>query len=52
MAHDRHKIIVGVDYGTTFTGELPSVMTMESTKPVKEPVTLALEAKQSMTLSL
>ncbi|OJJ58314.1 hypothetical protein ASPSYDRAFT_1179147 [Aspergillus sydowii CBS 593.65] len=30
MARDRHKIIVGVDYGATFTGELPSVMAMDT----------------------
>lgn len=52
MAHDRHKIIVGVDYGTTFTGRLPSKMLKKSTKLVKAPVMLALEERPSMILSL
>lgn len=48
MEQDRHKIIVGVDYGTTFTGKLPSKVIKEWTKPVKEQVMLALEERPSM----
>lgn len=48
MEQNRHKIIVGVDYGTTFTGKLPSKMIKEWTKRVKEQVMLALEERQSM----
>lgn len=52
MAHDRHKIIVGVDYGTTFTGTSPSKILKKSTKTVKVLVMLALEEGPSMISSL
>lgn len=50
--NNRHKIIVGVDYGTTFTGEIPCFLVRRLSAKALEALLLSAPPRStSVTLS-